>query len=83
MIHTLTDMTLLSARGPLAAMSALDIMWVSFYSIGSLMVAMLIVVATRKWIKNGFISFVLHLGAFLIFIVGSLLMVLVISTWPS
>ena len=82
-IHITNSFTLLTARGPLAALSALDIMWVSFYSIGLLMVSMLVVITTRKWIKNSLFSFVMHLFAFGLFLVGSVLMVLTIATWPA
>lgn len=72
-----------SARGPLASMHALDVMWVSFYSIGAMLVSVLLLSASRKWIKNGFLSFIIKLFAFLLFILGSFLMVLVVFTWPS
>lgn len=73
----------LNARGPLSHISALDAMWVSFYSIGLLLVSSLVVMATRKWIKNGTLSFLLHLVAFGLFVIGSILMVLVVATWPG
>ncbi|WP_052124012.1 DUF2768 domain-containing protein [Ureibacillus manganicus] len=72
-----------TARGPLASMHALDVMWVSFYSIGAMLVSVLILSATRKWIKNAFVSFFVKMFAFLLFLVGSFLMVLVVFTWPS
>lgn len=76
-------LTLLSARGPLADMHALDVMWVSFYSIGILAVAMLIVMANRKWVKNGCLYSLIQLVAFLLFLLGTFLMVLVVFTWPA
>ena len=82
-LQAMQQITLLSTRGPLAAMPALDVMWVSFYSIGALMVSMLIVTATRKWIHNAFLSFISHVFAFVLFLAGSLLMVLVVATWPA
>lgn len=72
-----------SARGPLASMHALDVMWISFYSMGAMLVSILIISAVRKWVNNGFLSFVLRLIAFGLFLIGSLLMVLVVFTWPS
>lgn len=74
---------ILSARGPLAKMSSLDIMWVSFYSIAAMLIAALLVTATQKWIKNSFLSLIIRFIAFLLFIFGAILMVLVIFTWPS
>ncbi|RHW40155.1 DUF2768 domain-containing protein [Lysinibacillus yapensis] len=75
--------TMLSARGPLANMHALDVMWVSFYSIGAMLLSVLMVAATRKWVNNGCLSMVLRFLAFGIFLIGSILMVLVILTWPN
>ncbi|MEK4699176.1 DUF2768 domain-containing protein [Solibacillus sp. FSL R7-0668] len=72
-----------SARGPLASMHALDVMWVSFYSIGLLLVSLLIISAVRKWVHNAFLSFLLKLVAYVLFFIGTLLMVLVILTWPN
>ena len=83
MLQMMNSLTILGARGPLATMPALDVMWVSFYSIGALMVSMLIVTATRKWVSNAFLSFISHLFAFVLFLAGSVLMVLVVATWPS
>lgn len=74
---------LLSARGPLSSMHALDVMWVSFYSIGLLALAMLIVIVNRKWVKNGCLYSLIQLVAFLMFLVGTFLMILVVFTWPS
>lgn len=74
---------LASARGPLASMHALDVMWVSFYSIGLLLVSLLIISAVRKWVHNTLLSFLLKLVAYVMFFIGTLLMVLVILTWPN
>ena len=76
-------LTLQSARGPLASMHALDVMWVSFYSIGAMLLSVLIVGITRKWVSNGCLSLILRLVAFVIFAIGSILMVLVVLTWPN
>lgn len=72
-----------AARGPLAHMSAMDVMWVSFYSIGAMILSVLMVTVARKWVKNSILSFLIRLIAFVIFLFGSLLMVLVIFTWPA
>lgn len=80
---SMDHLTLASSRGPLASMHALDVMWVSFYSIGAMLLSVLIVAATRKWVNNGCLSLVLRLIAFGIFAIGSILMVLVVLTWPN
>ncbi|HWL22450.1 MAG TPA: DUF2768 domain-containing protein [Ureibacillus sp.] len=78
------DMYLLNAmRGPLSSMQSLDVMWVSFYSIGAMLISVLILSATRKWIKNALLSFLIKFFAFFLFLIGSFLMVLVVFTWPS
>lgn len=64
-------------------MSALDVMWVSFYSIGLLLGAVLIISAVRKWVQMPVLSTILKLVAYGMFMVGSFLMVLVIATWPN
>ncbi|MEL3960743.1 DUF2768 domain-containing protein [Lysinibacillus endophyticus] len=74
---------LASARGPLASMHALDVMWVSFYSIGAMLISVLIVTAARKWVNNGVLSFIIRLFAFGLFSVGTILMLLVVLTWPN
>ncbi|MGN7117366.1 DUF2768 domain-containing protein [Lysinibacillus odysseyi] len=73
----------LNTRGPLAAMPAMDVMWVSFYSIALMLVAVLIVSAVRKWIHNGVLSFIFRMVAFGLFLIGTILMVLVVATWPA
>ncbi|MBD8025234.1 DUF2768 domain-containing protein [Ureibacillus sp. Re31] len=76
-------LTILTARGPLASMHSLDVMWVSFYSIGAMLLSVLIVSITRKWVNNGCLSLILRLFAFIIFAIGSILMILVVFTWPN
>ena len=73
----------LNARGPLAAMPAMDVMWVSFYSIGLMVISILIISAVRKWVHNGFLSLIFRLVAFGLFLIGTILMVLVVATWPA
>lgn len=82
-LHQFNTWSLLSARGPLATMHALDVMWVSFYSIGLLIAAVLVISAVRKWVNNAALSFVFKLVAYGMFFVGSFLMVLVVATWPN
>jgi len=72
-----------ASRGPLSMMSALDVMWVSFYSIGLLLGAVLIISAVRKWVTIPILSFLLKFVAYGMFMIGSFLMVLVIATWPN
>jgi hypothetical protein len=72
-----------TARGPLASLSALDVMWVSFYAIGLLLGAILVITAVRKWIHQPIIAFFVKLIAYGMFLVGSFLMVLTIATWPN
>lgn len=69
--------------GPLANMSPLDVMWVSFYSIGLLLVSMGLVSFARNKIKNTLLSFVVKLIAYIMFGIGSFLMVLIVATWPK
>ncbi|RNC97597.1 DUF2768 domain-containing protein [Lysinibacillus halotolerans] len=79
----MNSLTFLTARGPLASMHSLDVMWVSFYSIGAMLLSVLIVSITRKWVNNGCLSLLLRLIAFVIFAIGSILMILVVFTWPN
>lgn len=72
-----------TATGPLASMHALDVMWVSFYSIGLLIASVLLISIVRKWINNTFLSFILKFIAYVMLALGSFLMVLVVATWPS
>ncbi|MED3660621.1 DUF2768 domain-containing protein [Ureibacillus sp. FSL K6-8385] len=74
---------LAAARGPLANMHPMDVMWVSFYSIAAMIISILMLTAARKWIKNSILSSLIRIIAFIVFLIGSLLMVLVIFTWPS
>lgn len=83
-VNGLSNVAFLStSRGPLASLSALDVMWVSFYSIALLLGAIMVMVGVRKWVKVPIISILLKLVAYLMFFIGSFLMVLVIATWPN
>ena len=77
------SMFVLNARGPLASVPALDVMWISFYTIGLMMVSILVVSAVRKWVHNAFLSIIFRIIAFAMFFIGTILMVLVVATWPS
>ncbi|MFC7685136.1 DUF2768 domain-containing protein [Ureibacillus sp. GCM10028918] len=83
LLSSMNYLTLQTARGPLASMHALDVMWVSFYSIGAMLLSVLLVGVTRKWVNNGCLSLALRFVAFGIFAIGSILMVLVVLTWPN
>jgi hypothetical protein len=48
-----------------------------------MILSILMITAARKWVNNAILSFFIRLIAFIIFIFGTLLMVLVIFTWPS
>ena len=69
--------------GPLAHMPSLDIMWVSFYCLGLMMVSILLIYLGRNKIKNGFLRAINNLIAYVLFGLGSFLMVLVVATWPA
>ncbi|MER2115286.1 MAG: DUF2768 domain-containing protein, partial [Solibacillus isronensis] len=71
LMNPLSNLLLNSARGPLASMHALDVMWISFYSIGLLLVSILIITAVRKWVHNMFLSFILKLLAYVMFFIGT------------
>ena len=77
------SMFVFNTRGPLAAMPAMDVMWVSFYSIALMLVSILMVSAVRKWVHNGLLSTIFRLIAFGLFLIGTILMVLVVATWPA
>lgn len=76
-------MLLSATRGPLSGMHALDVMWVSFYSIGLMMVSFLLISVVRKWVNNVILSFFIKFIAYAMFLIGTFLMVLVVATWPN
>lgn len=82
-MNSASFLVLASSRGPLSSMHALDVMWISFYSIGLLLLSILFISAIRKWVHNAILAFILRLIAFAMFLVGTVLMVLVILTWPN
>lgn len=69
--------------GPLAQMAALDVMWVSFYSIGFMMLSIGLIYFARNKLTNVVLSFVTKFIAYVLFGLGSFLMVLVVATWPA
>ena len=77
------SLLVLTSRGLLASMHALDVMWVSFYSIGLLLASLLIITAVRKWVHNVILAFIIKLIAYAMFLIGTVLMVLIILTWPN
>ena len=69
--------------GPLSHMHALDIMWVSFYCIGFMIVSVGLIYLGRHKIANGFLRAIVNLIAYILFGLGTFLMVLVVATWPG
>ena len=69
--------------GPLAHMPALDIMWVSFYCIGFMIISVGLIYLGRNKISNGFLRTIVNLFAYILFGLGTYLMVLIIATWPA
>lgn len=68
--------------GPLAHMPALDVMWVSFYCIGFMILSVVLIYLGRNKISNGFLRTIVNLLAYILFGLGTFLMVLIIATWP-
>jgi len=63
------------------SISPMDMMWISFYSIGFLLIASALIYLSRQKIKNGFISTIMALIAYVFLIIGFLTMVFVIMTF--
>ncbi|MBQ0138891.1 MAG: DUF2768 domain-containing protein [Kurthia sp.] len=59
----------------------MNMMWISFYSIGFMMVAMLLRYLSRHKISNAILSFLVTTIAFLFLGVGGITMVFVIFYW--
>ena len=72
----------LCIMGPLSHMHALDIMWVSFYCIGFMIISVGLIFLSRHKISNGFLRTIVNLIAYIMFGLGTFLMVLVVATWP-
>lgn len=69
--------------GPLAHLPALDVMWVSFYCIGFMIISVGLIYLGRNKITNGFLRTIVNLLAYILFGLGTFLMVLIIATWPA
>ncbi|MFJ7731124.1 DUF2768 domain-containing protein [Lysinibacillus sp. NPDC097231] len=69
--------------GPLAHMPALDIMWVSFYCIGFMIISVGLIYLARNKISNVFLRTIVNLFAYILFGLGTFLMVLIVATWPA
>lgn len=69
--------------GPLAHLPALDVMWVSFYCIGFLIVSIGLIYFGRNKISNAFLRTIVNLIAYILFGLGTFLMVLIVATWPA
>jgi len=69
--------------GPLAHLPALDIMWVSFYCIGFLIISIALIYLGRNKISNVFLRTIVNLIAYILFGLGTFLMVLIVATWPA
>ncbi|KMY33302.1 NAD(FAD)-dependent dehydrogenase [Lysinibacillus xylanilyticus] len=64
-------------------MPALDIMWVSFYCIGFLIISVGLIYLARNKVSNGFLRTIVNLIAYILFGLGTFLMVLIVATWPA
>ncbi|MFJ8261329.1 DUF2768 domain-containing protein [Rummeliibacillus sp. NPDC094406] len=71
------ELVLLAGTG----ISPMDMMWVSFYSIGFLLIASGLIYLSRQKIKNSFISTIVALIAYVFLIIGFLTMVFVVMTF--
>ncbi|MCY9547798.1 DUF2768 domain-containing protein [Lysinibacillus xylanilyticus] len=69
--------------GPLAHLPALDVMWVSFYCIGFLIISVGLIYLARNKVSNGFLRTIVNLIAYILFGLGTFLMVLIVATWPA
>ncbi|MDD1503204.1 MULTISPECIES: DUF2768 domain-containing protein [Lysinibacillus] len=68
--------------GPLAHLPALDVMWVSFYCIGFMIISVGLIYLARNKVSNGFLRTIVNLIAYILFGLGTFLMVLIVATWP-
>lgn len=63
------------------AISPMNMMWISFYSIGFMMIAMFLIHLSRTKISNGVVSVVVSLMAYGFLVLGGLTMIFVIFYW--
>ncbi len=59
--------------------SRMDLMWVSFYSLGLMLLAMTLIYLARFKVKNKVLSTVFTISAYLSLIISGLLMVVVLG----
>lgn len=59
--------------------SRMDLMWVSFYSLGLMLLAMTLIYLARFKVKNKVLSTVFTISAYLSLIISGLLMVIVLG----
>ncbi|MGE6489855.1 DUF2768 domain-containing protein [Paenisporosarcina sp. NPDC076898] len=64
-------------------MSSLDKMWVSFASMGFMMLSMGLIYFSRHKINNRVIKFVLALVAYVLLIIGFLCMIYIVFSGPT
>ncbi|AMX01002.1 DUF2768 domain-containing protein [Rummeliibacillus sp. G93] len=62
-------------------MSGMTMMWISFYSIGFMLVASGLIYLSRQKIKNRIISSIVALIAYIFLIIGFLTMVFVVMSF--
>jgi len=58
-------------------------MWVSFYCIGFLIISVGLIYLARHKISNVFLRTIVNLSAYILFGLGTFLMVLIVATWPA
>ena len=68
--------------GPLKNLPALDVMWVSFYCIGFMIISVGLIYLARNKVSNVFLRTIVNLIAYILFGLGTFLMVLIVATWP-
>ncbi|MGM9966948.1 DUF2768 domain-containing protein [Rummeliibacillus sp. POC4] len=73
----MTELVLLTGTG----ISPMDMMWISFYSIGFLLIASGLIYLSRQKINNRIISTIVALIAYVFLIIGFLTMVFVVMTF--
>ncbi|WP_243881117.1 MULTISPECIES: DUF2768 domain-containing protein [Rummeliibacillus] len=73
----MTDLVLLTGKG----ISPMNMMWISFYSIGFLLIASGLIYLSRQKISNRILSTIVALIAYIFLIIGFLTMVFVVMTF--
>ena len=67
--------------GPLAHLPALDVMWVSFYCIGFMIISVGLIYLARNKVSNGF-TYNRKFNCIHTIWARHILMVLIVATWP-